>query len=75
MLHMQFVMDNFNVEKLPTEEESPSSCSSSSSDDDIMFPIVGALLHYQQQVQNKWCSFYNISKEQKSWRHQHLGLG
>ena len=73
MLHMSFVMDNCNVEKLPIEEESSPASSSFSSDHD-MLPVMGALLHHQQQVQNKLCSFYNLGKQQKSLHIRHLSL-
>ena len=46
MLHMPYMMDDFNIEKLPFEENSSSS---SSSDIDII--VIGAFLQYQQQVQ------------------------
>ena len=46
ILHMILVMDNFNVEKLPCEEDSSSS---SSSYTDIM--VMGAFLQHKQQLQ------------------------
>ena len=47
ILRRVFVMDPFNIGKLPFEEAS----SSSSSDDDI--PVLAAFLQQQEQVQQK----------------------
>ena len=55
MLRMPFVMENFNMDTLPTEEESSTSSSStsSSSDDNVMIPVIGAYVQYQQRVQQQ----------------------
>jgi len=55
MLRRPFVMENFNVDTLPTEEESSSSSSatSSSSDDNVIIPVIGAYGRYQQRVQQQ----------------------
>jgi len=50
ILRRLFVMDSFNVGKLPDEEDTSSSPSSSSSDDD-MIVAMGAYLQYHELVQ------------------------
>jgi len=58
MFYRLFVTDNFNVEKLPCEEDSSSSSSSTSSDTDIM--IMGAFLQHQQQVQQEMATLFQL---------------